>query len=67
MGHGFGTSDGTPRQDVAHWRHRADYHSAIAYARSLPDVDPDRIVLWGSSYSAATYFQLRSRTAESLR
>ncbi|MDQ3476509.1 MAG: alpha/beta hydrolase [Actinomycetota bacterium] len=48
---GFGTSDGTPRQDVAHWRHRADYHSAIAYARSLPDVDPDRIVLWRSSYS----------------
>ena len=48
---GFGTSDGTPRQDVSHWRHRADYHSAITYARSLPDVDPDRIVLWGSSYS----------------
>jgi len=48
---GFGTSDGTPRQDVAHWRHRADYHSAIAYARGLPDVDPDRIALWGSSYS----------------
>ncbi len=48
---GFGTSDGTPRQDVSHWRHRADYHSAITYARSLPDVDPARIVLWGSSYS----------------
>ncbi|MGI8722571.1 MAG: alpha/beta hydrolase, partial [Geodermatophilaceae bacterium] len=48
---GFGTSDGTPRQDVAHWRHRADYHSAIAYARSPPDVDPNRIILWGSSYS----------------
>lgn len=48
---GFGTSDGTPRQDVAHWRHRADYHSAIGYARSLPGIDPDRIVLWGSSYS----------------
>lgn len=48
---GFGTSDGTPRQDVAHWRHRADYLSAIAYARSLPDIDPNRIVLWGSSYS----------------
>lgn len=48
---GFGTSDGTPRQDIAHWRHRADYHAALAYARTLPGVDPDRIVLWGSSYS----------------
>jgi len=48
---GFGTSDGMPRQDVAHWRHRADYHSALAHARTMPGIDPDRIVLWGSSYS----------------
>lgn len=48
---GFGTSDGKPRQDVAHWRHRADYHAAIAYARTLPGIDPERIVAWGSSYS----------------
>ncbi|RJQ78598.1 alpha/beta fold hydrolase [Pseudonocardiaceae bacterium YIM PH 21723] len=48
---GYGTSDGTPRQNVSHWRHRQDYHAAIAYARGLDGVDPDRIVLWGSSYS----------------
>lgn len=48
---GYGTSDGTPRQDVAHLRHRQDYHSALAHARGLDGVDPDRIVLWGSSYS----------------
>ncbi len=48
---GFGTSDGTPRQDVNHWRHRQDYHAAIAYARSRTAVDPQRIALWGSSYS----------------
>jgi len=48
---GFGTSEGTPRQDVAHWRHRADYHAALAHARRMPGIDPDRIVLWGSSYS----------------
>jgi fermentation-respiration switch protein FrsA (DUF1100 family) len=48
---GYGTSDGTPRQNVWHSRHREDYHAAIAHARGLPGVDPDRIVLWGSSYS----------------
>lgn len=48
---GFGTSDGVLRQNVDHRRHREDYVSAIAYARSLPGVDAERIVLWGSSYS----------------
>lgn len=48
---GFGSSEGSPRQHVSHWKHRADYHAAIAKARSLDGVDPDRIVLWGSSYS----------------
>jgi pimeloyl-ACP methyl ester carboxylesterase len=48
---GYGTSDGQPRQDVNHLRHREDYHAAVAAARSLPGVDPERIVVWGSSYS----------------
>ena len=48
---GFGTSDGEPRQVVDHRRHREDYHAAVAHARALPGVDPDRIVLWGTSNS----------------
>ena len=48
---GFGTSEGTPRQDVDHRRHRQDYHAAIAAVRARKDVDPARIALWGSSYS----------------
>lgn len=48
---GFGASGGSPRQHVSHWRHRGDYHAAVAKARGLDGVDPDRIVLWGSSYS----------------
>ncbi len=48
---GYGTSQGRPRQDVDHRRHRQDYHSAIAAARAIDGVDPDRLVLWGSSYS----------------
>ncbi len=48
---GFGTSDGGPRQDVDHRRHREDYHAAIVHARGIKGVDPARIALWGSSYS----------------
>lgn len=52
---GYGASDGTDdpdlAQDVHHGRHRADYHAAIRHARTLPGVDRERIVLWGSSYS----------------
>jgi len=48
---GFGTSDGTPRQRVSYRRQREDYHAAVAAARALPGVDPQRIVLWGTSYS----------------
>ncbi|WP_375484507.1 alpha/beta hydrolase [uncultured Jatrophihabitans sp.] len=48
---GFGTSDGQLRQDVDHRRHREDYHAAIAAARGRRGVDPDRIAIWGSSYS----------------
>ncbi|CAB4718611.1 MAG: alpha/beta fold hydrolase [Actinobacteria bacterium] len=48
---GFADSDGAQRQVVDHRRHREDYHAAIAHARSMPGIDPDRIVVWGSSYS----------------
>lgn len=48
---GYGTSDGDLRQNVQHLRHREDYHSAVAAARALEGVDPDRIIVWGSSYS----------------
>jgi len=47
----FGASDGDPRQLMSIPRQLEDYAAAIAFARSLPGVDPDRIVAWGSSYS----------------
>lgn len=47
----FGESSGTPRQLVDLPKQLADYHSAIAYARSLPGIDASRIVAWGVSLS----------------
>jgi fermentation-respiration switch protein FrsA (DUF1100 family) len=48
---GFGASEGEPRQSISIRRQVQDYESAIAAAKNLPDVDPQRIVLWGSSLS----------------
>lgn len=50
---GFGASDGAPRQDVDPQAQVTDYRNAISFARQLPAVDPDRIGVWGTSYSGA--------------
>jgi fermentation-respiration switch protein FrsA (DUF1100 family) len=47
----FGASEGEPRQLLSVRRQHEDYAAAIGLARSLPGVDPERIVLWGSSFS----------------
>jgi alpha-beta hydrolase superfamily lysophospholipase len=49
---GFGSSTGEPRHVISRTRQREDWRAAIAYARTLPGVDPDRVVLWGTSLSA---------------
>lgn len=46
---GFGESGGEPRQAVDIRGQHADWRAAIAFARSLPQVRPDKIALWGSS------------------
>lgn len=48
---GFGRSEGEPRQVLSIKGQQADYAAAIAFARDLDGVDPERIVLWGTSYS----------------
>jgi uncharacterized protein len=47
----FGASEGEPRQLLSIRRQLEDYAAAIAFARTLEDVDAERIVVWGSSYS----------------
>jgi fermentation-respiration switch protein FrsA (DUF1100 family) len=47
----FGDSDGQPRQEVDPYAQIRDYRDAITYARTLPDVDGDRIGIWGTSYT----------------
>lgn len=47
----FGTSDGHPRQVINISQQLEDYRSAVRFARTLQGVDPERIVLWGTSLS----------------
>jgi pimeloyl-ACP methyl ester carboxylesterase len=47
----FGDSEGEPRQLLDISRQHDDWRAAVAFARSLDGVDPQRIVLWGSSFS----------------
>lgn len=49
----FGASDGEPRQEIDPWMQVRDYRDAITHAATLPGTDPDRIGIWGSSYSGA--------------
>lgn len=48
---GFGQSGGGPREVVLVREQLDDYLAAIAATRELPGVDPDRVALWGTSYS----------------
>jgi hypothetical protein len=47
----LGASEGTPRQHLDPWDQIEDYKNAITFARTLDDVDPDRLGIWGISYS----------------
>jgi fermentation-respiration switch protein FrsA (DUF1100 family) len=47
----LGASDGEPRQHIDPWAQIEDYRAAISHACSLPELDADRIGVWGISYS----------------
>ncbi|MCB2102552.1 MAG: alpha/beta hydrolase, partial [Rhodobacterales bacterium] len=47
----FGASDGEPRQEIDPVQQGRDYRHAITFARTLPEVDADRIGVWGTSFS----------------
>ncbi len=46
---GFGDSEGEPRQLLDISMQHQDWRSALAFARTLEDVDADRVVAWGTS------------------
>lgn len=47
----FGGSDGEPRCEINPWIQCRGYMDALTFAAAHPVVDPDRLALWGDSYS----------------
>jgi uncharacterized protein len=47
----LGDSGGEPRQRFRKREQLADWRAAVSFARTLDDVDGERIVLWGFSFS----------------
>jgi pimeloyl-ACP methyl ester carboxylesterase len=60
----LGESDGRPRLVVRIGDAQADWHAAIAFARTLPDVDPGKVALWAFSASGGHLFPVAARDPE---
>lgn len=56
----FGESEGEPRHWVSPKRHLADWRAAIEHVRSLPDIDPDRVAIWGTSFAGGHVLKIAS-------
>ena len=57
----FGDSDGEPRQLLSIRRQLQDWESAVTFARGLSGMDPDRMALWGSSFSGGHVIVVAAR------
>ncbi|WP_100471008.1 alpha/beta hydrolase [Mycobacteroides abscessus] len=58
---GFGDSQGAPRRLVDIGKQLADWSGAVSYARTVPGVDPERVVLWGTSLAGGHVIKIASR------
>lgn len=54
----FGASEGEPRQLLDVEKQLADWRAAIAFARALPGIDPERVAIWGTSFSGGHVLSL---------
>jgi uncharacterized protein len=57
----FGDSDGEPRYLVSPRRHLKDWEAALSHVRAMPDINADKVALWGSSYSGGHVTVIASR------
>ncbi len=45
----FGASGGSPRQLIDPWQQLDDWRAALAFVRTRPDLDANRLAIWGTS------------------
>lgn len=54
----WGESGGEPREMLSMAAQQADYRTVLQHARTIDGVDPDRIVLWGTSFAGMHVVEL---------
>jgi fermentation-respiration switch protein FrsA (DUF1100 family) len=55
---GFGASGGEPRQRVSPRDQMEDYRNALTWLSLQPEIDADRLAVWGTSFSGAHVIQV---------
>ncbi len=60
----FGASDGEPRNRLNPAHEKADWHAALAYARTLPRIDKTRIALWGTSFAGGLVLSVAAKDGD---
>lgn len=63
---GWGESEGTPRNVINPWHRERDVESALQHLREQPQIDPRRIVLWGTSFGGGHVVKVAARHPELL-
>lgn len=58
----FGGSAGEPRGLIAIPRQLADWGAAIAFARTLDDIDHERVAIWGTSFGGGHVLSVAAHT-----
>ena len=58
---GFGASGGEPRQRVLPRDQMEDYRNALTWLSLQPEIDADRLGVWGTSFSGAHVIQVAAR------
>ncbi|KAJ7471029.1 alpha/beta-hydrolase [Mycena latifolia] len=56
----WGASDGTRRNSVYVSEQQDDYRTVVKYARQQPQYDPQRVIVWGFSFSGGHVMTLAS-------
>lgn len=57
----FGASSGEPRQLLDVGKQLEDWAAAVAHARSLGEFDPDKVIVWGTSFGGGHVIRTAAR------
>lgn len=63
---GWAKSEGFPRNAINPWQREREVEAAMEHLRSLPGIDPNRIVLWGTSFGGGHVVRTAAKHPELL-